>query len=98
MKTKPLKRQTRGLKQSEAHKSEAFLPVCRCKGTTFFGICKPFPQKTFDPESNSLRKTAHNIKEYSKISDSTGFVSPPPKKTLYAFPPTPSQLGISLAL
>ena len=86
MKTKPLKRQTRGLKQSEAHKSEAFLPVCRCKGTTFFGTCKPFPQKTFDPESNCLRKTAHNIKKYSRINDLNVNSPPFSKKHLIPSP------------
>lgn len=61
MKTKPLKKTTnKELKQLEDHKSETFLPVCRCKGTTIFGTCKSFPQKNFDTESNRLRNAGYN--------------------------------------
>lgn len=55
----------------EAHKCEAFLPVCRCKGTTFFGTCKSFPQKTFDTESSRLRKRDYNQQSYNRITSAT---------------------------
>lgn len=40
----------------EAHKCEAFLPVCRCKGTTFFGICKHLRRNSFDVKSKHQPK------------------------------------------
>ena len=93
MKTKPLKRQTRGLKQSEAHKSEAFLPVCRCKGTTFFGTCKPFRRNSFNTKSKRSPQKMHNIKEYSRIND-LNVISPPfSKKHLI---PSPSLFKLKL--
>ena len=55
----------------DAHKCEAFLPVCRCKGTTFFGTCKSFPQKTFDTESSRLRKRDYNQQGYNRITSAT---------------------------
>ena len=40
----------------EAHKCEAFLPVCRCKGTTFFGICKHLRRNSFGVKSKHQPK------------------------------------------
>ncbi len=90
MKTKPLKkRQTRGLKQSEAHKCEAFLPVCRCKGTTFFGTCKSFPQKKFVTESSRLRKRDYNQQSYNRITSITN--------TIFQISQSPPQVPSTIA-